>query len=331
VTLSMEGAIGPLAAAGADLGGIPTRLAARFVVQEARVPAEAGLAITGTGEGELHAEGPLGRLAGGGRLAFARLTLAHRAAACGPRGSRPLVLDAVELPVRIAGPTLAIEPFAFRVGGGTVRGHAVLGFRGATPSVRLTDVRLQHVAGEPVLVDFLCQPYAIAGPLDASGELAFAGTGEDLRRSARGRWQVRAGPGRLVGPAMLGLLSRVVQAGTALYSVANLDVPSALFASPLEFDALAAEGDVEDDRLAVRQARLLSRYVRVTGHGGYGLGDTRLDFVFNVEAGRTPYVVRVGGTASQPTYNASGRSLLQGLSDVLTPLLRSRKGAAAPR
>jgi hypothetical protein len=177
-------------------------------------------------------------------------------------------------------------------------------------------------------VDFLCQPYAVSGPLDGTAELAFAGTGDELRRSARGTWRVRVGPGRLVGPAALTLVSGVVQVGTALYAVANLDVPVSLFASPLEFDSLTVDGALGDERLRVRDARLASRRVRVSGQGDYGLSDTRLDLLFNVQTGRTGYGVRVQGTAAKPSYTALPRGVLQGLSDVLAPLLGPRRSSA---
>ncbi|MGH7267169.1 MAG: AsmA family protein [Candidatus Rokuibacteriota bacterium] len=325
LSLSVEGQVGPLAAAGSDLAAVPARLAARFVAQDAQVPAEAGLAVSGTGEGEVRAEGPLGRLEGGGRLAFSRLTLVHRPDSCGARPARPLTVEGLELPIRIAGSTLSIQPFAFRLGGGAVRGDAVLTFRAATPSVRLSDVRVQRVPAESVLVDFLCQPYAVSGPLDGTGEVAFAGTGDELRRSARGAWHVRVGPGRLVGPAALTLVSGVVQVGTALYAVTNLDVPASLFTSPLEFDSLTVDGALADERLRVRDARLASRHVRVTGQGDYGLSDTRLDLVFNVQAGRTGYAVRVQGTAAKPSFTPLARGVLQGLTDVLAPLIGPRR------
>src|SRR4029453_18554526 len=98
---------------------------------------------------------------GGGRLNFARLVIGHRPAACAGRPARPLVLEAVELPVQIAGPTLTIEPFALRVAGGAIRGGAALPWRAGVPSVELRGIRIQGMAAEPVLVDFLCQPYAV--------------------------------------------------------------------------------------------------------------------------------------------------------------------------
>jgi hypothetical protein len=185
------------------------------------------------------------------------------------------------------------------------------------PSIRLADVRIQGVAAAPVLVDFLCQPYAVTGRLDGSGEGAFSGTGAELLRSARGTWQVQVGPGRLVGPAVLTLLAGAVRVGSALYAVVNLDTPGSLFASPLEFESLAATGAVGGGQLRVRQLAMQSRQLRLTGSGTYGLVDTRLDFDLQVRTGRTAFGVKLTGTTREPSYHLAGPGLLRGLTDLL--------------
>lgn len=324
--LKMEGQVGPLGWAGSDLAAVPARLAARFTAEESRPPANAAFVVTGRGEGEVHAEGTLGHMTGGGRLTFARLTITHRPAACPSGAARSLVLEAVELPIRIDGTRLTVQPFTVRVAGGTVRGEAALTWRGATPGVRLSGVRVQAVAAEPVLVDFFCQPYAIAGRVDASGEATFAGTGDELLRSARGTWQARVGPGRLMGPAMLTLLSGIVRVGTALSSVVTLGPPAPLFGSPLEFQSLVASGSVGGGQLRVREMTMQSRPFRVTGDGSYGLLDTRLDLTLQVRAGRSAFGVRVGGTAREPSYAPLPRGILGGAAETLRSLMGARKG-----
>jgi uncharacterized protein involved in outer membrane biogenesis len=320
LAVAVDGQVGPLAAAGADLAGLPARLTARFTAEEGRPGTDAGFGLSGRGEGEIRVEGPLGSLAGGGRLRFARLVVAAQPAACAGRPARPLVLDGVELPVRIAGPQLAIEPFALRVGGGTARGGAVLTLQGGVPAIRLADVRIQSVAAESVLVDFLCQPYAVTGRLDATGEGSFAGTGADLLRSARGTWQVQVGSGRLVGPAIVTLLAGAVRVGSALSAGAILGSP--LPASP-DFDTLSAAGGVGGGQVQVRQLAVQNRRVRLTGSGTYGLLDTRLDFDFQVRAGRSSFGVKVTGTAQEPSYQVAAGGLIKGLTEALGGFLSS--------
>jgi uncharacterized protein involved in outer membrane biogenesis len=315
LAVKVEGQVGPLAAAGSDLAGLPARLTARFTAEEARPDAPGGFGLSGRGEGELRAEGPLGSLTGGGRLSFARLVVTARPEACAGRPARPLVLEGVELPVQIAGPRLAIEPFALRLGGGTARGGAALSLQGGVPAIRLADVRLQGVAAEPLLVDFLCQPYAVTGRLDAAGEGSFAGTGPDLLRSARGTWQVQVGPGRLVGPAIVTLLAGAVRVGGAISS-------GPLPASP-DFDSLSAAGGVGGGQVQVRQLAVQNRRVQLTGSGTYGLLDTRLSFDFQVRAGKTSFGVKVTGTAREPAYQVAAGGLLKGLSEALGGFLSS--------
>jgi uncharacterized protein involved in outer membrane biogenesis len=329
LVVGLEGQVGPLAAAGADLAALPARLAARFAAEEARAGGAGGLGLTGRGEGEIRVEGPLGNMAGGGQLRFARLTLTQSPTSCTRRELHRLVLEAVELPVRIAGPKVTVEPFAFRVAGGTVRGSARLTWRAGVPGVRLADVRVQGVSAEPVLVDFLCQPYAVTGRIDGAGEVEFSGTGPELLRTARGSWQVEFGAGRLVGPAALSLLSGAIRVGTALYSVANLDVPTVLLASPIEFQSLAASGSTGEGQLRVGQLAMQSRRLRVNGSGTYGLLDTRLDFKLDVKSGRSTFGVKVGGTTREPTFTAEPRGLLKTLTELLGAA-RSPKARPSP-
>jgi uncharacterized protein involved in outer membrane biogenesis len=320
LVVTVDGQVGPLAGAGADLAALPARLTARFTAEEGRPGTDAGVGLSGRGEGEIRAEGPLGNLRGGGRLRFARLVVAARPAACAGRLARPLVLEGVELPVQIAGPRLAIEPFALRVGGGTARGGAVLTLQGGVPAIRLADVRLQSVAAEPILVDFLCQPYAVTGRLDATGEGSFAGTGSDLLRSARGTWQIQVGPGRLVGPAIVTLLAGAVRVGSALSAAVSPGSP--LPASP-DFDSLTAAGGVGGGQVQVRQFAVQNRQVRLTGSGTYGLLDTRLDFDLQVRAGRSSFGVKLAGTAREPSYQLASRGLAKGLAEILGGFLSS--------
>ncbi len=327
IAATLEGTVGPLAEAGADLAAVPARLAARFTAEESRPPADAPVALTGKGEGEVRVAGTLGRMAGGGRLRFARLVVTHRPANCPSGAVRSLSLEGVDLPVQVEGGTLAVRPFALRVAGGSVQGDATLTWRAGTPGVRLARIRVRGVAAEPVLVDFLCQPYAVTGRVDGSGEVSFTGLGDDLLRSARGTWEARVGAGRFVGPAALQLLAGVVRVGTAVYSVVNLDAPRTLFASPLEFQSIAATASVGGAQVRGRDLVMVSRELRVTGEGTYGLVDTRLDFNLNVHTGRAAFAVKIGGTAHEPSYAAGQRGVLKGVADALSPLLGpQRKG-----
>ncbi|MBI4013535.1 MAG: AsmA family protein [Candidatus Rokubacteria bacterium] len=335
LVLAVEGQIGPLAAAGADLAALPARFTARFTAEESRPAAGSGFALTGRGEGEVHAEGLLGNMLGGGRLALTRLTVAHSPPGCGrSREPHRLVVESVELPVQIAGARVTVEPFALRVAGGSVRGGAVLSWRAGVPSVRLADLRVQGVAAEAVLVDFLCQPYAVTGRLDGAGDVAFSGTGSDLLRSARGSWQVQVGPGRLVGPAVLTLLAGAVRVGSVLSSVVNVDAATSLLASPLEFQALSAAGSVGAGQLRVRQLDMQSRLLRLSGSGTYGLLDTRLDFDLDVQTGRSAFGVKLAGTAREPSYRPVSRGLFRGLGKALnaalSPPRKAPWGAAPP-
>jgi uncharacterized protein involved in outer membrane biogenesis len=320
ITAEIEGTVGPLAQARGDLAGVPVRLAARFTAEEGRA-ASGAIGATGKGAGEVRVGGTLGQVTGGGQISFSRLVVTHRPTHCAAGAVRSLVLEDVSLPIQLDGPRLAFRPFQLRMAGGTVQGEATLTWQAGTPGVQLAGVRLRGVAAEPVLVDFLCQPYAVAGRLDASGEVAFVGIGDELLRSARGRWDVQVGAGRFVGPAVVKLMAGLVRVGAAVYSVVTLDAPRGVFASPTEFQSLAATGTIGGGRVQVREVKLTSSDLRVTGDGTYGLVDARLDFNVNIHAGRNTFAVKVAGTAAEPSYTLGSKSGLKSVGDAIGPLL----------
>jgi uncharacterized protein involved in outer membrane biogenesis len=327
LAVTIDGTAGPLAQAGGDLAALPARLDVRLTAEELPPPTVTAFALSGKGEGRLQIEGLLGGLKGGGRVSLARLSVTHHPPNCPPGPARTLVLEGLELPVAVDGPQLAIRPFVVRLAGGVVRGDAELSWRAGTPGVRLAGVSVKGVNAEPVLVGHFCQPYAVSGKLDATGAIAFTGLGDELLRSARGTWEIRVGAGRLVGPAVLGLVAGAVRVGTALYAVTTLDAPRGMFASPTEFQSLSAGGSVGGGQLRVREMLMDARELRVSGDGTYGLVDTRMDFNIRVLTGRHTFAVRVGGTGRDPTYGGTSGRTVRDVTDTLAPLLdRLRKG-----
>ena len=69
---------------------------------------------------------------------------------------------------------------------------------------------------EKLLVDFLCQGYAVTGPLDLIGQTSARLS--EMWTTLNGVGQLRLGPGKVVGPQALALLNNVVRRGAGRWS-----------------------------------------------------------------------------------------------------------------
>lgn len=308
VRFELAGTLGPLAAAGGDPTALPVQLSLRVDAEETTAPSAAAFWVRGAGGGAVRVDGRLGHLSGDGRLAFARVSLAHQPARCRLPVSRTLVLENVELPVHIAGAALTVRPFAFRVADGAVRGEAVLTWHPARPDIQLSDVQIQGVTVERVLVDYLCHPFAVTGRLYGSGTLALAGVDPDWRRAIGGEWRLDLGPGRLVGPGALTLAEHLARAGLARSAAASLPPSAPLPPGPLDFARFAASGTVESGEIRAGEIRWTGSRTRIVGVGRYGLTDAHLDLRLAVETGRAAVDVSVVGPAWDPARLAIERA-----------------------
>src|SRR5216683_7994562 len=102
--------------------------------------------------------------------------------------------------------------------------------------VRLDDLAVKALPLESVLVDYLCQGYAVTGPLDLSGAIAFAAA--KPLETLSGPGSLKIGAGKIVGKDALRLITGVVRVGGTVSSLLNADLPPERFASPVEFDSI---------------------------------------------------------------------------------------------
>ena len=239
-------------------------------------PALAG-AITGT----LAVTGAVGRPRATGEIELRDPALIRTSPACPVPRLRTLQLSTVKANVSWEEGRLVVQPLATGIGNGGIA-TKLSATPGPPVQAELADLVLKAIPLEPVLVDFLCQGYAVTGLLDHSGTLTVSPA--DPMRTLNGAGQFRIGAGRVVGPRALALLGGVVRVG-----------------SPLEFDSIAGTYQVKDGVATTRDLVYTSRAMKARVTGDYALATGRMSFDVVVDPGRGLVHARVTGTLASPS------------------------------
>jgi hypothetical protein len=176
---------------------------------------------------------------------------------------------------------------------------------------RLDDLAVKALPLESLTVDFLCQGYALTGPLDLSGALAFAAS--QPLETMSGPGSLKIGAGKIVGKQAIALLGNVVRVGGAVSSLLNADVPASTFAAPLEFESITGTYRITDGIAATRDLRYTSRAMKVGIAGDYALASGAMNLDVTVNHGRGEIQAKVTGTAAAPSVRVVPSSLVRGL------------------
>jgi hypothetical protein len=191
----------------------------------------------------------------------------------------------------------------------------------------LGDLALKAVPLDKVLVDFLCQGYAVTGPLELTGSAAAQPAA--LWTTLDGKGRLRVGAGKVVGPQALALLDRVVRLGGALESVLGGELPAGALDSALDYDSITATYTITNGVVSTRDLTLSGRALKATAAGTYALASGAMNVELNVTASRRQLRARVTGTAAAPKIAIAPGSLLregeqrrieEGLKDILRKL-----------
>jgi hypothetical protein len=185
-------------------------------------------------------------------------------------------------------------------------------------AVTLKEIAVKGMELQPLLVDYLCQPYAVTGPLDLTGDAAFA-AGDPLK-TLNGVGRLRIGRGRVVGPAALALVRDVVTvAGVAAPLVEGRPVAPGPVSRPLDFQSITATYRATNGVVATED--LLYQGEGLTGNvaGTYGLADGRIDAAVTLTQGRTQVKARVTGAGQSLRVVPTG--VTQGGRDAVKQLL----------
>jgi uncharacterized protein involved in outer membrane biogenesis len=258
--------------------------------------------VAGALKGTLAVAGTVAAPTAAGDVKLSKLTIARVNPHCPEPKRRTLAIPAVALNAGWAGGRLTGQPMQAEIAKGSITARLTAdvlhGMR-----VQLDDLAVKGMALEPVLVDFLCQGYAVSGPLDLTGGLAFAAARPLETLSGPGTLKI--GPGKIVGKQALSLIGNVVRVGGALQ-------PGA-FASPVEFDSIAGTYRITDGIATTRDLVYTSRAMKVAVAGDYVLvsGAMNLDMVLSHARGDLR--AKVTGTAAAPSIRIVPASVLQNL------------------
>jgi hypothetical protein len=217
---------------------------------------------------------------------------------CSEPRRRTLALSTVKASVSWRDGHLVVQPLTSGLGRGTATTTLL-----ATPApptrAELPDLVLNGIPLERVLVDFLCQGYAVTGPLDLTGALTLTPT--DPARTLSGSGQFRIGAGKVVGPRALSLLGGVVQVGGSVSSVLSPDVPASLASSPLEFDSIAGTYQIAHGVVTTRDLLYTSRAMKASVRGNYAIPTSQVNADVVVEHRGGVIQARVTGSTDSPS------------------------------
>ena len=252
-------------------------------------------AIGGGIKGTLALGGTVGAPTATGEVTLAPLTVSQTQAACPEPKQRTLTIPSVKLTAGWQDQRLTARPLTASLAGGTVttRLTATLG-RGV--HVELADLAIKALPLETVLVDYLCEGYAVTGPLDLTGGLSF--DARDLLGTLSGPGRFHIGSGKVVGPKALALIGGVVRVGGAVSSLLATDLPASVFESPLEFESITGTYTLAGGVATTRDILYTSRAMKVGIAGTYGLATGSLNLDMTVDHQRGQLQAKVTGTTA---------------------------------
>jgi uncharacterized protein involved in outer membrane biogenesis len=246
--------------------------------------------LSGTVKGTLSVGGTVGAPTASGELEIPALAVTDTPPGCREPKPRSLTIERVRVPVTFASGILKAQPVVAHLGRGTLQATVVIDLRDAAP-VRLNETAIRSMPLSTILVDYLCQAYAVTGPLDLTGE--FAVRPGNLWGSLAGSGELRIGAGKVLGGEALSVLSGL----TGIASTLRGGGPTS---GPLEFDSITATFTITNGVVSTRDLRYRSRLLNATAVGDYRLTDGRLSFDVLVTADANQARAKVTGTAAAP-------------------------------
>jgi uncharacterized protein involved in outer membrane biogenesis len=279
--------------------------------------APSAFGLSGRVRGALSLGGVLASPHASGPVLIPQALIRHRSLRCRPP-ERTLAIEDVSMTARWAERTLLGRPLQAKVGGGTVTATVTATFDQGLHVV-VGDLSTRGFPLAPILVDFLCDGYAVAGPLDLSASLTIRTPDALQASSGEGRFSI--GRGRVVGPSALRLFHDVVRTVELAASAAGEERPS-----PFEFESITGTYRLRDGVVSTRDLLYTGRGFTVTASGDYALSTDGLTVDLVLRHRREQMRARVTGTAAAPVLRVDilgtlreveSRKIERGLHDLL--------------
>ena len=274
-------------------------------------------AIAGGLTGTLTLGGTVGKPRASGDLEVSHLTVTQTNPRCAEPKRRTLALGPLKLNAAWQEPRLVARPVTTSIASGSITSNATATLDGAV-RVELGDLGIKDLPVEKILVDFLCQGYAVTGALDLAGTTS--ARLDRLRTTLSGRGQFRLGPGKVVGAQALELLQTVARIGGAVSAILTGEMPTGLRGSAFDYDSMTATYTITNGVVSTRDLQLAARQLRVTAAGTYTLASGAMNVDLGIATDRRELRARVTGNAEAPQV-----ALAPG-SRILTPREQERLG-----
>lgn len=283
-------------------------------------------AIGGGLKATLALGGTVGQPQASGDVELPGLRVTRTVPECPAPQQRSLAVDKTRLNVSWQNDHLVSRPLTTSIGSGTVTTNLTVTLEAGTHA-DAKDLAVKALPLDKILVDFLCQGYAVTGPLDLVG--ALAASPRDPWNTLSGSGQFRIGAGKVVGSQALRLLAGVAQLGGALSGALGKDAPVGAVGSPLEFDAITGSFQASRGVVTTRDLTYTSRSMKILIAGQYALGSGRMNLDVVLDHGRGQVQAKVTGSAASPAIAVNPTSVLRsvdpnavesGLRDLLRKL-----------
>jgi len=175
------------------------------------------------------------------------------------------------MPLAYAAARVNSSPAEARVAGGAVSAAIAVDL-GSDRAAMAKDIAIRGVEVAPLLVEFLCHPFAVTGPLDLTGDARLRLGDPPWAVAGSGRFRV--GPGTVVGSEVAKLLQQALRVSGVISTVVGSGSGAG---APLAFDSITGTYTIADGLVRSRDLRYRSADVTVTGAGTYALRDGRVD------------------------------------------------------
>jgi AsmA protein len=264
-------------------------------------------AFGGALKGKLTLAGTVGAPAVSGDIEVDKPSVTQTQPACPDPKERTLTLGTLKLNAGYRDQLLSARPLTTSLADGTITGQLSLSLAPGMHA-QISDLGIKAVPLEKVLVDYLCEGYAITGPLDLTGGVSFSA--QDLWHTLSGPGTLKIGPGKVVGQQALALLSNIVRIGGAVSALLNADVPN-LGQSPLDYESITGTYQITNGVMTTRDLLYTSRPMKIAVAGSYGFATRNMDLDVTISHGGGDLKAKVTGNASSPSIRVNPSTILR--------------------